>query len=162
MSTDKHYRVAVIIVSDRAYRGERADLCADVIREKLANYPLIISIVDTVPDEVIEIRKAIAKAVKAGVDLVLTSGGTGFSRRDVTPEATRVEIEREAPGIAEAIRAHSMSITKRAMLSRGIAGLKGDSLIVNLPGSPKAVAESMDAFVDQLPHAFSMLAGGDH
>jgi len=112
--------------------------------------------------ELAKIRKAIGEAVKAKVDLILTSGGTGFSGRDVTPEATKQEIEKEAPGIAEAIRAHSMAITKRAMLSRGIAGISGNSLIINLPGSPKAVAESIDAFVDQLEHAFKMMAGGGH
>ncbi|HHT44139.1 MAG TPA: MogA/MoaB family molybdenum cofactor biosynthesis protein [Fastidiosipila sp.] len=162
MSTDKRYEVAVIIVSDRAYSGEREDLCADVIRAKLLDYPFDVSYVDTVPDEVAKIRKAIGEAVKAKVDLILTSGGTGFSGRDVTPEATKQEIEKEAPGIAEAIRAHSMAITKRAMLSRGIAGISGNSLIINLPGSPKAVAESIDAFVDQLEHAFKMMAGGGH
>ena len=102
MSTDKRYEVAVIIVSDRAYSGEREDLCADVIRAKLLDYPFDVSYVDTVPDEVAKIRKAIGEAVKAKVELILTSGGTGFSGRDVTPEATKQEIEKEAPGIAEA------------------------------------------------------------
>ena len=94
-----------------------------MIRAKLLDYPFDVSYVDTVPDEVAKIRKAIGEAVKAKVDLILTSGGTGFQGRDVTPEATKQEIEKEAPGIAEAIRAHSMAITKRAMLSRGIAGI---------------------------------------
>ena len=162
MSADKPYRVTVIIVSDRAFSGERADRSAPVICEKLAATAFKVEQVRIVPDDGEPIRLALKAAVKGGSDLVLTSGGTGLSPRDVTPEATRTVIERDAPGIAEAIRAYSMTITKRAMLSRGIAGITGRSLIINLPGSPKAVGESLDAIVGELEHAMLMLAGGDH
>ena len=92
-------------------------------------------------------------------DLVLTTGGTGFSRRDVTPEATMAVAERNAPGIAEAIRAYSMTVTKRAMLSRGVSVIRGGTLIINLPGSPKAVRESLEYVLDTLPHGLDILSG---
>ena len=92
-------------------------------------------------------------------DLVLTTGGTGFSRRDVTPEATMAVAERNAPGIAEAIRAYSMTVTKRAMLSRGVSVIRGGTLIINLPGSPKAVRESLEYVLDTLPHGLDILLG---
>jgi len=162
MSADKPYRATVIIVSDRAFSGERADRSAPVICEKLTATAFKVEQVRIVPDDCEPIRLALKAAVEGGSDLVLTSGGTGLSPRDVTPEATRTVIERDAPGIAEAIRAYSMTITKRAMLSRGIAGITGRSLIINLPGSPKAVGESLDAIIGELEHAMLMLAGGDH
>ena len=95
----------------------------------------------------------------AGLELILTSGGAGFAPRDVTPEATRAVIERDAPGIAEALRAESLKVTRHAMLSRAVAGLRGQTLIVNLPGNPKAVSENLDVLLPVLPHALDLLTG---
>lgn len=113
-----------------------------------------------VPDEKEEIEKALiylCDDVKA--DVVLTTGGTGFAPRDITPEATKAVIEREAPGIAEAIRIKSLQITPKAMLSRAVSGIRGKSLIINLPGSPKAVKESLEFVLPVLPHAVEVLSG---
>ncbi len=162
MSSDKLYRVAILIVSDRVSRGEREDKSVDIIRRKLADFPVGEIAADIVAYEEQEIAARLEKLAADGFDLILTSGGTGFGPRDVTPEATMAVIDREAPGLAEAIRAYSMQFTGRAMLGRGRAGLLGSALIINLPGSPKAVAESLDAILAQLEHALQMLAGGDH
>ncbi len=108
-------------------------------------------------DEKEEISRKLVAWSENGITLILTSGGTGFAPRDVTPEATRQVIEREAPGIAEALRAESLKITQHAMLSRGIAGIYGQTLIINLPGSPKAVRESLDFLLPVLPHALDLL-----
>src|SRR5207245_10129366 len=112
-----------------------------------------------VPDEVDAIADAIREAVAQGCTLVLTSGGTGLSPTDVTPDATRLVIEREVPGIAEALRARSLEKTPHGMLSRGVAGAVGRALVVNLPGSPRAVRESLEVLVPVLPHAVELLAG---
>lgn len=157
------HRVAIVIVSDRAARGEREDRCTEVIREKLNDLPFEIVDVSIIPDD----REVIAETLTMladnfVADIILTSGGTGLGPRDVTPEATLAVADREVPGMAEAIRAYSLQITKRAMLSRGVAAMRKLTLIVNLPGSPKAVAESLDAFADQLEHAMAMISGGDH
>jgi molybdenum cofactor synthesis domain-containing protein len=111
-----------------------------------------------VPDEFDLIANTLRQWCAAGIDLILTSGGTGFAPRDITPEATRSVIERETPGIAEALRAESLKVTRHAMLSRGIAGIRQQTLIVNLPGSPKAVRENMEVLLPVLPHALELLA----
>ncbi len=112
-----------------------------------------------VPDDVERVATAIIGAVRAGANVVLTTGGTGLSPNDVTPEATRRVIDREVPGIAEALRARSLEKTAHGMLSRGVAGAVGAALIVNLPGSPRAVRESLDVLLPVLPHAVELLAG---
>ena len=113
-----------------------------------------------VPDEQLVIAGTLLTwADEVGLDLILTTGGTGFAPRDVTPEATRDVIEREAPGLAEAMRATSLMITPHAMLSRAVAGIRGKTLIVNLPGSPKAVRENLDTILPALPHAIELLQG---
>ena len=114
---------------------------------------------DLVPDDVERIATAIIGATRAGANVVLTSGGTGLSPNDVTPEATRRVIDREAPGIAEALRARSLQVTPHGMLSRGVAGSLGNALVVNLPGSPKAARESLEVLLPVLPHAVELLAG---
>ena len=110
------------------------------------------------PDEREQIARTLVAWCEQGLALILTSGGTGLAPRDVTPEATRDVIEREAPGIAEALRAESLKITRHAMLSRGVAGIRGRSLIINLPGNPKAVRESLEILLPVLPHALELLA----
>jgi molybdenum cofactor synthesis domain-containing protein len=114
---------------------------------------------DLVPDDIAGIATAILSAVRSGANVVLTSGGTGLSPNDVTPEATRRVIDREVPGIAEALRARSLEKTPHGMLSRGVAGAVGATLVVNLPGSPRAVRESLEVLLPVLPHATELLAG---
>lgn len=152
------YRVGILTVSDRGARGEYADGSGPVILQRISQRtPWEAAEQAIVPDEEGEIVAALRRWVHAGLHLILTTGGTGFAPRDVTPEATRRVIEREAPGIAEALRAESLKITAHAMLSRGIAGIAGRTLIINLPGSPKAVAESVDILLPVLPHALDLL-----
>src|SRR5438093_1274923 len=113
-----------------------------------------------VADDIAQVANAILDAIRAGANVVLTSGGTGLSPNDVTPEATRRVIDREVPGIAEALRARSLEKTPHGMLSRGVAGAVGAALVVNLPGSPRAVRESLEVLLPVLPHAIELLAGG--
>ena len=153
------YRLAVITASDKGARGEREDKSGEVIMAKLR--PLAdVADYRVVPDDKEVLRKAfIELADIEKVDLILTTGGTGFSSRDVTPEATMEVIERQVPGIPEAIRWQSYQITPKAMLSRGTAGIRGNTLIINLPGSPKAVAECLDVFLPVLEHGLEILSG---
>ena len=156
------YRVAVITVSDRCSRGEREDASGNVIREiaeshgyKTASYAIL-------PDEQSLLEKEMARICDEGLaDLILTTGGTGFSQRDRTPEATLAVAERVVPGIPEAMRTQGMGITKRAMLSRAVAAIRGKTLIVNLPGSPKAVRENLEFVINELKHGLDMLTGTD-
>jgi len=153
-------RASVITVSDKGFRGEREDtagpLAASMLKE--AGYEVIA--VSIVPDERPLIEAELRRhADEIGANLILTSGGTGFSKRDVTPEATIAVCERLAPGIPEAMRAYCLSITNRAMLSRAVAGLYHDALIVNLPGSPKAVRENLEPVLPALEHGVQMLLG---
>lgn len=154
------YTVGVITASDKGARGEREDLSGPAIRELVtaAGGETLRYLV--LPDEIDLIAETLAAWADAGdLDVILTTGGTGLTQRDITPEATRRIIHREAPGIAEALRAESMKQTPMAMLSRGIAGIRNKTLIVNLPGSPKAVRECLDVLGPVLPHAVQLLAG---
>lgn len=151
------FSAKVITVSDRSFRGEREDLSGPLLCGLLseAGYTLLAPVL--VPDERERIEAALRQAVAEDAALIVTTGGTGFAPRDVTPEATLRVCERLTPGIPEAMRAASMKITPRAMLSRAAAGICKRSLIVNLPGSPKACMESMDVFLDVIPHAMGLL-----
>ena len=152
-------RVGILTISDRSSRGERPDDSGPLIRELAQshfNAEIIHSAV--IPDDLALIRDTLAAWCDQGaLDLILTTGGTGFAPRDVTPEATRAVIEREAPGLAEAMRAASLALTPHAMLSRAVCGIRGRTLIVNLPGSPKAVRENLATVAPALPHAVQLL-----
>ncbi|MBK7897360.1 MAG: MogA/MoaB family molybdenum cofactor biosynthesis protein [Anaerolineaceae bacterium] len=151
-------QVGILTVSDRGARGEYEDRSGPLLAEMVQNStPWVVSQQAIVPDELAAIAQTLIDWCEAGLNLILTSGGTGFAPRDVTPEATKAVIEREAPGIAEALRAESLKITRHAMLSRAVAGIRGRTLIINLPGSPKAVRENMDVLLPILPHALELL-----
>jgi len=153
-------RAAILILSDKGSKGEREDKSGPLIARMLegAGYSVVDQIL--LPDERSAIENELINlADRRRVDLILTTGGTGLSRRDVTPEATIAVAERMVPGIAEAMRAHSLQITGRAMLSRGVSAIRGGALIVNLPGSPKAVCECLEFVLPQLGHGIEILRG---
>jgi molybdenum cofactor synthesis domain-containing protein len=151
-------KALVLTVSDRASKGEAEDTAGPAAVQALAGMGIEAD-VEVVPDGVEPVSEALRAAVVVGRPLVLTAGGTGVAARDLTPEATRLVIEREAPGIAEALRAASLAVTPHGMLSRGVAGVARTTLIVNLPGSEKAVRESMEVLAPVLGHALRLLAG---
>ena len=154
------YQAAVITLSDKGARGEREDKSGPVIVERLEEAGYEVAETLLLPDGPLPLKAQLIRLCdQRQLDLILTTGGTGFTPRDQTPEATLAVAERQVPGIAEAIRAYSMQITRRAMFSRGVAAIRGKTLIVNLPGSPKAVQESLDAFLSDLPHGLDMLRG---
>ncbi|MGN8888317.1 MogA/MoaB family molybdenum cofactor biosynthesis protein [Blautia sp. HCP28S3_G10] len=153
-------RVAIITASDSGYRGQREDLSGPAAREIVEKAGYEVVSMDILPDDQVMLAGKLQEIADTGkAELILTTGGTGFSERDITPEATEEVIERKVPGIPEAIRAYSMTITKRAMLSRGTAGIRGKTLIVNLPGSPKAVKECLEYIIDALGHGIEILTG---
>lgn len=152
-------KIAVLTASDRCSSGEAEDKSGPLICGLMRPYG---DIVDQrcVPDDIEKISSALIEMCdREKADLILTTGGTGFAPRDVTPEATEAVIEKKVPGIPEAIRAESLKITPRAMLSRATAGIRGKTLIINLPGSPKAVRESIAVILPALPHAIETLSG---
>lgn len=152
------FNVALIVLSDRAASGERADGCIPIMKERLGDVYAIVR-ERVLPDDAGALQAEIIELADSRIaDLVITSGGTGLSPRDRTPQATAAVIDYEVPGIAEAIRATSVAHTKSAMLSRALAGVRDRTLIINLPGSPKAVAESLDVVLPVLPHALELLA----
>lgn len=155
------HRVGVVTISDQGAAGRREDLSGPAIVQRLPEPYTVVSTSIIADEKELIMAELTRLCDEVGCDLVLTTGGTGFAPRDVTPEATQQVIEREVPGIAQAIRAHSMQITPRAMLSRGVSGIRGRTLIVNLPGSPKAVVESMDAFIDTIGHGLRLLMNTD-
>lgn len=154
------YRAAILTASDKGSAGEREDKSGMLIRELLESKGYEIVFYKVLPDD----RNQLAETMKQicdqhQADLLLTTGGTGFAPRDCTPEATLDIAEKLVPGISEAIRAYSLQITKRAMLSRAVAVIRKQTLIINLPGSPKAVEESLSFIIDQLPHGLEVLSG---
>jgi molybdenum cofactor synthesis domain-containing protein len=155
---EKAIKTGLLTISDRAAEGIREDVSGLVLREIVGNRGMQVVLQSIVSDDPEEIQTTLRKWADSGdVDLVLTTGGTGFSSRDRAPEATRAVIERETPGLSEAMRSASLQITPHAMLSRGISGIRGRVLIVNLPGSPKAVKENLRVLLPVLPHAVDLL-----
>jgi molybdopterin adenylyltransferase len=152
--------VGIITASNRSARGERRDESGPAAAEFLRGIGAEVRYQIVVPDDVDAIADAVREAAAQGCTLVLTSGGTGLSPTDVTPEATRAVIDREIPGVAEALRARSLEKTPHGMLSRAVAGSLGATLVVNLPGSPRAVRESLEVLAPAIPHALELLAGG--
>lgn len=155
-------RIAILTISDAASRGERPDTSGDTIRDRAEQRSWVVVEHSVIPDE----RHAISEQLEAladggAVDLILTTGGTGFTDRDTTPEATRAVIERDAPGIAEALRIEGSASTPMAWLSRGVAGIRGRTLIVNLPGSPAGVREGLSVVERIADHAVQLLRGHD-
>jgi molybdopterin adenylyltransferase len=151
---------AILTISDKGSRGERVDGTGPAVREILEKNDYQVDYYKIIPDEqqLIEAElKHICDELK--INLVLTNGGTGFSKRDVTPEATRNIIEKYVPGIGEVMRASSLKITPKAMLSRAIAGIRGESLIINLPGSPKGASENLEVVIPALKHGIEILIG---
>jgi molybdenum cofactor synthesis domain-containing protein len=158
--TPRPWQAAVITLSDKGARGEREDKSGPAIVERLQANGYEVAEQILIADEPTLLKQHLIRlADQRQLDLILTTGGTGFSPRDTTPEATLAVATRNAPGIAEAIRAASMQITPRAMLSRAASVIRGKTLIINLPGSPKACMESMDVFLDVIPHAMGLLRG---
>ena len=154
------FTVGIITSSDKGYRGEREDKSGQVIEEIVSQNGFKVIKKVVLPDEKDLLEKEMINMCdNLNVNLLLTTGGTGFSKRDITPEATKSVIEREALGIVEAIRFYSLQITKRAMLSRATSGIRQNTLIINLPGSPKACKEELDFVLDDVKHGIEILLG---
>jgi len=150
--------VGILTVSDRSARGERADESGPLLRQMAQRRGWTVEREGVVPDDSSSIQATLMDwADQARLDLILTTGGTGFAPRDVTPEATRAVIEREAPGLAEAMRAASLAKTPHAMLSRAVCGIRGRTLVINLPGSPRAARENLETILPAIPHAIALL-----
>lgn len=152
--------VGILTISDKGSRGEREDLSGKKIKDIVSKIDGEVRYYKIIPDEEELIKKELIKAVdEMHLDLVFTTGGTGLAKRDVTPDATSEVIEKSVPGISEMIRGESFRKTNRAILSRAISGIRGESLIINLPGSPKGVEESLEIILDVLPHGIEILKG---
>jgi molybdopterin adenylyltransferase len=151
---------AILTISDSRAAGTRADTTTELMTQILGSLDVEVVATRLVPDERDEISTLIAELADTA-DLVLTSGGTGLAPRDVTPEATRAVLDREAPGIAEAMRAETARMQPLSWLSRGVAGTRGSALVVNLPGNPRAVRECLDVLAPLLPHALKLTRGAD-
>ncbi len=156
-------RGAVLVISDSTHAGEREDRSGLIIRECLEDQPVDVTVYDILPDDRTLISNRLTElADSGGIDLIITTGGTGLGPKDVTPEATMEVIDREVPGMTEMIRSYGSERTPHAMLSRSVCGLRGSTLIINLPGSSRGAGESMAALLPGLLHAFPMIRGGGH
>ncbi len=154
------FRAGIITVSDKGSQGQREDLSGPAIAQVLAGAGFTVSITIIVPDDIGQIADALIElSDRERLDLILTTGGTGLSPRDLTPEATLKVLDKEIPGMAEAMRYSGMMVTPHAMLSRAVAGVRGRSLIINLPGSPKGATENLAAVVPALAHAIGKIQG---
>jgi molybdopterin adenylyltransferase len=153
-------KTAIVTISDKGSRGERVDGTGPAIRAELEGKGYSVEYYNMIPDEQEQIEKELKYLCdELKIELILTNGGTGFSQRDVTPEATKNVIEKYVPGIGEVMRMRSLQVTPKAMLSRAIAGIRGKSLIVNLPGSPKGAVENLQFILSALPHGIEILIG---
>ena len=151
-------RFGILTLSDRSARGERADSSGPALADLIRAEGWSVARQSLLPDDESSIREILVAWAESGdMEVILTTGGTGFSLRDVIPEATRAVIEREAPGLAEAMRAASLKVTPHAMLSRIVTGIRGKTLIINLPGSPKGAVENLQVVIPVLPHAVQLL-----
>lgn len=155
-------KAAILVASDSTAAGKRKDKSGTLIRDRISQEDVEVVAYDVLPDDAVQIEAWLKTKSGEGIDLILTTGGSGLGPRDCTVEATRKVIEREVPGISEAMRVHGQERTPYAMLSRGLAGVRGKTLIVNLPGSSRGAEESLDAILPGLLHAFKMMRGGGH
>ncbi len=155
------YTCGILTISDKGSRGEREDTSGPNLKEILTANDFTVTAYEIVPDDVKNISKTLIRWVdEEKIDLIITTGGTGVAPRDLTPEATRPVLDREIPGIGEAMRQASLKITPNAVLSRGIAGIRKESMIINLPGSKKAAQENLEAVLPALPHGIYKMKGG--
>ncbi len=155
---DMTIRIGILTISDRSFHGERMDQSGPALVKALSDRGWLVVKTAILPDETDQVQKMLIDWADGGqMDVILTTGGTGFSPRDITPEATQAIIERPTPGLAEAMRHASLQITPHAMLSRAIAGIRSRTLIVNLPGSPSAASENLSVIAPVLPHAIQLL-----
>ena len=155
----KEYRAAVVTVSDRGYAGEREDKSGKVVREMLEGAGIEVIRTELIPDDLAALTGLLDELCGKGFNLIATTGGTGLSPRDVTPDATLAVIDRQVPGMAEAMRAESLKITPHAMISRAVCGLSGRTLIINLPGSPKGARDCLEVVLPALSHALEVASG---
>src|SRR3989338_8164240 len=156
-------KIAILVASDKGARGERVDESGKVIQRMMKRFRTEVVAYDIVPDDKTIITKKLKHySDKLKADIVVTTGGTGLGPRDVTPEATRAVIERDVPGLSEYMRLEGLKKTRRSILSRGVCGMRKKTLIINLPGSPKGVKESLGLIIDIIPHALHMMAGHGH
>lgn len=150
----------ILTISDKGSQGQRQDISGQEIKDRLSAIGSTVSKYEIVPDEREVIAQMLARwADEGSIDVILTTGGTGLSERDVTPEATRLVIDKDVPGFGEAMRMKSLEKTPMAVLSRATAGIRGKCLIINLPGSPKAVSECLDVILPAVPHAVEIIKG---